>query len=1597
MVESFEEFCGGIPLWNESLLLNSSYPRFTECFMNTALVWGPCGLLWICLPVYIYFLSATSIVLPNPIQPLNVTKILVSILLFAVSIVQLVHHADSDSTYTAVYVADGVKIGTFLLTSVIVLIERHYGRINSLLLYPFWLLMVVANTIPLYTYIMEKLIETDELEFGMHCLLFALVTIQFFVFNFPEKRGRQGYQEISKTVSPELNASLPSMLAYWWTNKLIWTGFRNTLTEGDVHDLHPEDTSDTQVPKFARAWDKELERCAAYNEKYLAEHGSSVLSSMNHKVNLTADEKTKLLTKYDPYDNDNDKKSKEPKSPLKQPSLFRAMFQVYGFELICLQLLKTGLELLNFITPKITESMLSYIQGEKHDNEMWKGYVLAGSYFVISSIISLMASQLNNRNRRLGMHLRCSLTATIYRKSLTISNEAKKTTTLGEIVNLMSADCQRLENVMNFIYIVFSAPFQIAVALYMLYDQIGLATFAGLGVLVILLPMNTVTSITMRRFNRQMMRLKDRRIRLMNEVLTGMKVLKVYAWEEAFEKKVAKFRSEEINLIFKLSMVMAVLSLIFGVVPYFVQVASFGVFIAIDGYLDPTKAFVSMSLFNNLTQTFTQMPMFIPALIQAAVSVTRIVAFLRQPDLKPDARIIDPKLDTAIKIEHGTFTWDEEFHQSTLKNINLNIKPGSLVAVVGTVGCGKSSLLAAIMGEMTKQKGAVTVKSNMAYVPQEAWIQNKTLRENILFGTDYKSSLYERVIEACALKTDLEILPGGDLTEIGEKGINISGGQKQRVSLARAVYSRADIYLLDDPLSAVDSHVGKHIFQNVISNKGVLKGKTRVLVTHGVHWLPLVDTIIVLKDGEISETGSYEQLVSHDGEFAQFLKEFFIQEAESEDEGKEKEDPEIEEMKKQVLHRLESLTGASSADEAGRSLRRQWSSTKQQSNSSVAPSRGGGHAGSGQGRGGGPQGGMPGRGEYGATRGRGGGPPGGMGRGGGGPPGLGGGLEKGPAPVVAGQRLVLDETSETGGVKINVYMDYLRSVGFGSIAFSVLFYLVYLASTIFSSIWLSKWTDDPYLANRTLSETDEYADKTNLYIGLYAGMGVIQGIFSYTFSASLLVKTAQASNVLHNTMMHNIMRSPMSFFDTTPTGRIVNRFSKDVDVLDNQLPNLIRQGVNSVGRVLMSLINITYSTPIVLAVIVPVVVLYIIVQRIYIPASRQIRRIDSTTRSPIYVHFSETLSGVSSIRAYGVQERFTRQSQELVDYNFKFYFASIVIGSWLQVRLQFLGNIIVLAAAMFAQANTGLSAGLAGLAISYAQQVTNALTMVVQVATQAETNIVSAERILEYAEIPTEAPWEVPETEPPKSWPDEGRVAFDDLQFRYREGLELVLKGVTCDLKGGEKVGIVGRTGAGKSSLSVALFRLAEAAAGKISIDERNIAALGLHNLRGNITILPQDPVIFSGTLRMNLDPSEKHSDEQIWEALEHAHLKSFVKGLPSQLDYQCGEGGQNLSMGQRQLLCLARCLLRKSKILVLDEATAAVDMETDDLIQKTIRSEFKDSTVLTIAHRLNTIMDYDRVIVMDKGKIIEMDSPQALLANTQSVFYSMAKDANLV
>jgi len=516
---------------------------------------------------------------------------------------------------------------------------------------------------------------------------------------------------------------------------------------------------------------------------------------------------------------------------------------------------------------------------------------------------------------------------------------------------------------------------------------------------------------------------------------------------------------------------------------------------------------------------------------------------------------------------------------------------------------------------------------------------------------------------------------------------------------------------------------------------------------------------------------------------------------------------------------------------------------------------------------------------------------------------------------------------------------------------------------------------------------------------VYGAFGFGQAFSTMVLSVVLAITTLNASKTMHKVMLNQVMRSPMSFFDTTPLGRIVNRFAKDVDICDNTLPNNLRQWLNTLAQFIGTVILIIVKLPVFTAVIVPVAVVFYFVQNIYVNTSRQLKRLESISRSPIYSHFGETIQGASTIRAFGLQHQFITESEEKVDTNQVCYYPSIIANRWLAVRLEYIGNFITFAAALFAILSPdAVGPADVGLVISYALNVTQTLNWLVRMTSDVETNIVAVERVKEYSEtLEQEASWEDGQNKPADEWPQSGAVTFQDYGMRYRAGLDLVVKNISVDISGGQTVGIVGRTGAGKSSLTVALFRLVEPAEGRILIDGEDVAKLALHDLRKRLTIIPQDPVLFSGTLRVNLDPFNIHQDDEIWKALELAHLKDFAAGLEQGLEHEVSEGGENVSVGQRQLICLARALLRKTKVLILDEATAAVDLETDDLIQATIRREFKGCTVLTIAHRLNTIMDYDRIMVLDKGRIVEFDSPQALLEDSATIFHGMARDANLV
>ncbi|XP_040163161.1 multidrug resistance-associated protein 1 isoform X3 [Anopheles arabiensis] len=1511
-----DEFCGS-RFWDLNLTWYTDDPDLTPCFQQTVLVWAPCAFLWLFSFLELYYLrkSANKDV---PWSFVNVSKLLVIGSLIVLTIVDLANAISTDGISAPLfYYTPVIKLASFIFVAILIYLNKHYGMRTSGLLFLFWFLLTVCSIPRVRTEIRAyeaRVVEDSwaEYQFVSFLIFFSLTCIMFLLNFFVDKPPRQSKYEITDKDCPELAASFPSRIFFAWFDRLAWVGFRKPLEVDDLWKMKPEDSSKEVSPAFLHHWNETLEK--TYQSRETSNDVTFKKLGNSARVDFRTTKAKNIA------------------------SILPALIKTFGGTFLLGSFLKLGQDLLTFASPQILKLIIGFVGGEE---PMWKGLMYAITLFVVAGTQTLLLGQYFNRMFFVGLRIRTALISAIYRKALIISNSARKGSTVGEIVNLMAVDAQRFMDLTTYINMIWSAPLQIGLALYFLWQILGPSVLAGLAVMIILIPVNGVIANMIKTLQIKQMKNKDERVKLMNEVLSGIKVLKLYAWEPSFEQQILKIRDKEVKVLKSAAYLNAGTSFIWSCAPFLVSLVTFATYVLVDenNVLDASTAFVSLSLFNILRFPLSMLPMLISNMVQTSVSVNRINTFLNQEELDPDNVQHDEKESSPLLIENGVFSWGGE--ETTLKNINVRVEKNQIVAVVGTVGSGKSSLLSAFLGEMDKISGRVNTLGRIAYVSQQAWIQNATLKDNILFGKPMDQRRYARVIEACALKPDIEMLPGGDMTEIGEKGINLSGGQKQRVSLARAVYNDADVYFLDDPLSAVDSHVGKHIFEQVIGPSGLLAKKTRVLVTHGITYLPNTDKIFVLRDGEISESGTYQELMDKKGAFAEFLIQHLQEVSEEEedlDEIKQQLENSVggEELLNQLKRSNSKRSRSESTSETGsvKDISRQNSTTD--SNTSLRRRT----------------------------------------------------SEK--APEVAKTKLIETEKSETGSVKWEVYKHYLKSIGLTLSVATVILNMIFQGFSIGSNLWLSRWSTDDTAGNDT--------SRRDMYLGVYGAFGAGQVMASFACSLSFALGALAAAREMHVLLLRYVLHWPMELFDTTPLGRVLNRFSKDVDVLDNTLPQVLRSCLMMLFVVVATLVVISISTPIFAAVIVPIGILYYAVQRFYVATSRQLKRLESVSRSPIYSHFGETIQGVQTIRAYSVQDRFILESDEKVDGNQLCYCPSIIANRWLAVRLEMVGNLIILFAALFAVlGRETMNAGLVGLSVSYALQITQTLNWLVRMTSDVETNIVAVERIKEYGETKQEAAWELPNSTLPRDWPEQGMVEFRDFQVRYREGLELVLRGISFTVNGGEKVGIVGRTGAGKSSLTLALFRIIESAGGSIVIDGQDISQLGLHALRSRLTIIPQDPVLFSGTLRINLDPFNAQSDDDIWKALEHAHLKTFVKGLTAGINHEVTEGGENLSVGQRQLICLARALLRKTKVLILDEATAAVDLETDDLIQRTIRTEFKDCTVLTIAHRLNTIMDSDKVIVLDKGQIVEFAPPAELLQSKNSAFYSMAKDAGLV
>uniref|UniRef100_A0A8C5IZA3 ABC-type glutathione-S-conjugate transporter n=1 Tax=Junco hyemalis TaxID=40217 RepID=A0A8C5IZA3_JUNHY len=1100
----------------------------------------------------------------------------------------------------------------------------------------------------------------------------------------------------------------------------------------------------------------------------------------------------------------------------------------------------------------------------------WLGYLYAFSMFLLGCLQTLFEQRYMYMCLVLGLRLRTALTGLVYRKILVMSNASRKAATTGEIVNLVSVDVQKLMDLIIYFNGTWLAPIRIIICFVFLWQLLGPSALTAIAVFLFLLPLNFVITKKRSQFQEIQMKHKDERAKLTNEILSNIKVIKLYGWEKTFMEKLFGIRKQELQAL-KRSQILFSASLVsFHSSTFLITFVVFAVYTLVDNthVLDAEKAFVSLTLINILNTAHS----FLPFSINAAVQV----------NCRPCSSSFGHK----------------GFLHIPIISIELSVPQGSLLAVVGQVGAGKSSLLAALLGELEATEGCVTIKDTAAYVPQQAWVLNASVEDNILFGKEMDETWFNRVTEACALHPDLETFPAGQKSEIGEKGINLSGGQKQRVSLARAVYQRAAIYLLDDPLAAVDAHVGQHIFEHVLGPNGLLKDKTRVLVTHTINILPQVDNIVFLVDGMISESGSYQELLQRNGAFADFLRSHITAEEKApagfpgNPDGLESFFLGLSINFSLHITSVLFLTTSSPALSAHVSLQ----------------------------------------------------------------------------------------------VRAGVYGAYLQAAGRVLCVYVLLSFTCQQAVAFSRGYWLSLWADDP-VHNGTQQLTE-------LRLGVFGALGVVQGVLKLL--AAVLLGGVLASHQLFLQLLSNVMRSPMLFFEQTPTGHLLNRFSRDMDAVDSVIPDKLKSVLGFLFNLLEIYLVIVVATPWAAMAIVALTVLYAAFQHFYVSTSCQLRRLEAASRSPIYSHISETFQGSSVIRAHRDQQRFISKSNFLVDENQRICFPGAVADRWLATNLEFLGNGIVLFAALFAaMGRTQLSPGTAGFSLSSALQITGVLNWMVRSWTEVENNSVAVERVREYLKAPKEAPWTLNGKLQGQVWPTEGRIEFRNYSLCYRPGLELALRRVSVTINGHEKIGITGRTGAGKSSLAVGLLRLVEAAEGAILIDGQDIAQLGLHDLRTKITVIPQDPVLFSGSLRMNLDPLNQYTDADIWTALELTQLKNFVADLPEQLEYKCTDQGENLSTGQKQLLCLARALLQKAKILVLDEATAAVDVETDAQIQSMLRAQLRDSTVLTVAHRVNTVLDCDRILVLENGRIAEFDTPEHLMAQ-KGLFYRLMEESGL-
>nr|XP_027106664.1 putative ABC transporter C family member 15 isoform X2 [Coffea arabica] len=1195
------------------------------------------------------------------------------------------------------------------------------------------------------------------------------------------------------------------------------------------------------------------------------------------------------------------------------PSIYKAIY-IFAWKKAAINALFAVISASSsYVGPYLIDDFVNFLT-EKKFRSLGSGYLLALGFLSAKMVETIAQRQWIFGARQLGLRLRAALISHIYQKGIVLSSKSRQSHSSGEIINYMSVDVQRITDFVWYLNTIWMLPIQISLAIYVLHTNLGLGSLVALVVTLIIMCGNIPLTRILKRFQTKIMESKDDRMKATSEVLRNMKTIKLQAWDSYFLDKLEILRQTEYNWLWKSLRLLALTAFIFWGSPAFISVMTFGGCVLMGIPLTAGRVLSALATFRMLQDPIFNLPDLLSVIAQGKVSADRIASFLQQDEVQSDAVLYHSCSDTefSVEIDGGKFCWNTESGSATLDGINLRVKRGMKVAICGTVGSGKSSLLSCVLGEMSKQSGTVKISGTKAYVPQSPWILTGDIRENILFGNPYDSDKYNRTVEACALTKDLELFSAGDLTEIGERGINMSGGQKQRIQIARAVYQDADIYLLDDPFSAVDAHTGTQLFQDCLM--GILKDKTILYVTHQVEFLPAADLILVMQNGRIAQAGSFEELLKHNVGFEVI-----------------------------VGAHNEALESILTVESSSRTFNHE--TDDGESNSEPNPNA-----------------------EFPHTK---------------------QDSEHNLCVEIAEKegRLVQDEEREKGSIGKEVYWSYLTIVKRGAFVPIIL-----LAQSSFQALQIAS---NYWMAWACPTGNHEPVVGMHFILFVYVLLAIGSSLCVLIRATLLAITGLLTSEKLFSNMLHSIIRAPMAFFDSTPTGRILNRASTDQSVLDLELANKIGWCAFSIIQLLGTIAVMSQVAWEVFVLFIPVTAICIWYQRYYIPTARELARLAGIQRAPILHHFAESLAGAATIRAFDQKCRFIDSNLCLIDNHSRPWFHNVSAMEWLSFRLNQLSNFVfAFSLVLLVTLPDGIiDPSIAGLAVTYGINLNVQQASVIWNLCNAENKMISVERILQYSNIASEAPLVIEDHRPPGNWPDIGTIQFTNLKIRYAEHLPSVLKSITCTFPGKKKVGVVGRTGSGKSTLIQAIFRIVEPSEGSIIIDDVDITKIGLHDLRSRLSIIPQDPTMFEGTVRGNLDPLDQYSDYEIWEALDKCQLGDLMRGKPEKLETTVVENGENWSVGQRQLFCLGRALLKKSTVLVLDEATASVDSATDGTIQKIISQEFKDRTVVTIAHRIHTVIDSDLVLVLSDGRIAEYDTPAKLLEREDSFFSRLIRE----